>query len=63
MLYKPIAENILRLDFENETLMKETFPFWELSISKNGFPVATENGLKLHSFYAPKKKPEQSSPP
>ena len=56
MLFKPVAENILRLDFENETLMKETFPFWELSISKNGLPVATENGLKLHSFYAPQKE-------
>lgn len=57
-LFEDIIKKLSSLDFENETEMKNAFPFWEISFSKNGFPVAEENGLKLHSFYNPERESE-----
>ncbi len=57
-LYENLAEKILSCDFENQDEMKSVFPFWDLSVAKNGSPVASENGLRLHSFYNPEREAE-----
>ncbi len=52
------VENILRMDFDDHAALHCVFPFWNLSLSKNGLPVADEGGLKLHSFYNPEREAE-----
>ena len=52
-MYEEGISHILSSDFDNESEMKTLFPLWDLSFSKNGFPVAQEGKLKLHSFYDP----------
>lgn len=57
-VYENLAEKILSCDFENPDEMKSAFPFWDLCSAKNGSPVASENGLRLHSFYNPEREAE-----